>query len=92
VLELFPVLGRAAEDAARQAGLSPSTKPTLLIRGGDRLGLMTLFYRAVEDEGINIDFLVAQALGDEFSVVIGLATDAEADQAAAAIERLAKEG
>lgn len=65
-----------------------STKPTLLIQGEGRLGLSEEFYSVIAKEGINIDFLVAQAVGDSFSVVMGFATDEEADRAAAIARRL----
>lgn len=87
ILELFPVTGTAT--AAQRADLTASMKPTLLISGDDRLGLSEAFYRAIAEEGINIDFLVAQALGDHYSVVIGFATEAEADRAAALVQNLA---
>lgn len=89
VLELFPVTGTKTASAAQQAGLTASMKPTLLIQGDDRLGLSEAFYRAIADAGINIDFLVAQAVGEHFSVVIGFKTDAEADRAAALVKQLA---
>lgn len=58
-----------------------STKPTLLIQGEGRLGLSEGFYRALADAGINMDFLVAQTVGDYFSVVVGFATEEEAERA-----------
>lgn len=90
VLELFPVTGTKTA-AAQQSGLAASMKPTLLIQGDDRLGLSDVFYRAIAHAGINIDFLVAQAVGEQFSVVAGFATDAEAERVAALLEKLAGE-
>lgn len=76
ILEIYPV-------ANPSGGLARSSKPTLLIRGEGRAGLSEAFYRAIADAGINMDFLVAQAVGDSFSVVVGFSTDDDADRAAA---------
>jgi hypothetical protein len=91
VIELFPVAGARTAAAARQAGLAMSSKPTLLIQGDDRVGLSETFYRAIADAGLNIDFLVAQAVGAHFSVVVGFATEGDADRAAKLINEIAAE-
>jgi predicted amino acid-binding ACT domain protein len=91
VIELFPVTGTETASAAQQVGLAASVKPTLLIQGDDRAGLSDTFYRAIAKQGINIDFVVAQAVGDHFSVVIGFATDQEADRVATLMKKMAEE-
>ncbi|SRR5713101_2428899 len=91
VIELFPVAGSRTASVARQVGLASSPKPTLLIQGDDRVGLSDTFYRAIADAGLNIDFLVAQAVGEHFSVVVGFATDSDADRAAKLIKEVARD-
>jgi predicted amino acid-binding ACT domain protein len=76
---------------AQQAGLSRSSKPTLFIQGDDRVGLSDVFYRAIADAGLNIDFVVAQAVGAHFSVVVGFATESDSDRAAKLIKEVARE-
>ncbi|HEY3056372.1 MAG TPA: hypothetical protein VGK31_10635 [Thermoanaerobaculia bacterium] len=91
VIELFPVSGARTASAAQQAGLARSAKPTLLIQGDDRVGLSDTFYRAIAEAGLNIDFLVAQAVGEHFSVVVGFATESDADRAAKLIKEVARD-
>jgi len=91
VIELFPISGPKTASAAQQAGLARSSKPTLLIQGDDRVGLSETLYRAIADAGLNMDFLVAQAVGAHFSVVVGFATEGDADRAATLIKDVAAE-
>jgi len=91
VIELFPVSGPRTTSAAQQAGLARSPKATLLIQGDDRIGLSDALYRAIADAGLNIDFLVAQSVGAHFSVVVGFATESDADRAAKLIDDFARE-
>ena len=86
-IELFPVTGAKNSAAARQGGLSPSMIPTLLVEGDNRPALGYSFARALADAGINIEFLVAQVMGNRYSAVMGFDTDADADRAAALIKR-----
>ncbi|HEV8660601.1 MAG TPA: hypothetical protein VGS96_18505 [Thermoanaerobaculia bacterium] len=91
VIEVFPVTSPRTASVAQQAGLSRSSKPTLLIQGDDRVGLSDVFYRAIADAGLNIDFVVAQAVGAHFSVVVGFATESDSDRAAKLIKEVARE-
>jgi hypothetical protein len=89
VIELFPVGGKRLTAALGSAGLGPSQIPTLLISGDNRPGLGHAMTRAVADAGINISFLVAQALGRKFAAVIGFENEADAARAATLVKKAA---
>lgn len=89
-IEISPVTGAKPTAAARQAGLSGSAIPTLLVEGENRPGLGHAFANATAGAGINIDFLVAQVVGNRYSAVFGFATDADADRAAALLKQAAR--
>ena len=92
VIELAPVSGRKATTAARSAGLTASSIPTLLVEGEDRPGLGLAFSRAIANAGINLDFLVAQVVGRKFSAIFGFASEADAKTAAGLIRKAARAG
>jgi ACT domain. len=87
VVELYPVSGKKAAAAAGAAGLSASTIPTLLVEGDNRPGIGHAMARAIADAGINISFLLAQAIGRKFTAVLGFETEADAKTAAALIKK-----
>ncbi len=87
VLELYPVSGKKGAAAAGAAGLAASAIPTLLVEGDNKPGLGYAISRAIADAGINISFLVAQAIGRKFSAVFGFETEADAKTAAALIRK-----
>jgi len=91
VVELYPIAGRKAQNAARAGGLSPSEIPTLLVEGDDRPGLGASLAQAVAARGINMSFLVTQVVGRKYVSVFGFDSDADA-KAAAAILRKAGTG
>jgi hypothetical protein len=76
-VELYPVTGRRATAAGRDAGLSDSGIPTPLVEGDDRPGGGSAMTRAMGEAGINLAFFVAQVVGRRYSAVIGF--DSEAD-------------
>jgi hypothetical protein len=45
--------------------------------------------KALADAGINLDFLVAQAIGRRFSAVAGFENDADANKATTLIKKVA---
>jgi hypothetical protein len=87
VVELYPVSGKKAAAAAGAAGLSASTIPTLLVEGDNRPGIGHAMARAIADAGINISFLLAQAIGRKFTAVLGFETEADAKTSAALIKK-----
>ena len=86
-IEVYPVSGARASAAAQQGGLSGAAIPTLLVEGDNQAGLGWAFATAISDAGININFLVAQVMGNRFSAVIGFTDTADLDRAAAIIKK-----
>ncbi len=81
-VELFPVTGRKATAAARDAGLTPAEDvPALLVQGPNRAGIGAQTSRAIADAGINLAFLVAQTIGRQFSAVYGFDNNVDRDRA-----------
>lgn len=81
-IELYPVSGRKATAAARRAGLSESSIPTLLVEGDDRPGLGAAISHNLAEAGVNVAFLVAHVVGRRYAAVIGFDTRADARKAA----------
>lgn len=90
VIEVHPVKGRKATDAARAAGLSASPTPVLLVTGDDRAGIGHAMTQALADAGINLSFMVAQVAGRRYSAVFGFESEADAARATALIKKAAK--
>ena len=88
-VERYPVSGKKNAAAAAQAGLAAASIPALLVEGDDKPGLGLAIARAIAGAGINMDFLVAQAIGRKFSAVLGFETDADAKTAAPLIKKAA---
>jgi len=86
-VELYPVTGRRAQAAARDAGLSESGIPTLLVDGEDRPGTGAAIARAIAEAGINLAFFMAQVVGRRYAAVIGFDSEADAKKAASLIKR-----
>lgn len=86
-IELHPVSGRKATDAARAGGLTPSDIPALQIEGDNRPGLGHTLARALADAGINLAFIVAHAKGRRYSAIAGFDTADDAKKASAVIRR-----
>jgi hypothetical protein len=87
-IEVYPVSGRKATAAARAAGLSPSSIPTLLVEGDDRPGLGHALAEAIADAEINVAFLGTQVQGKRFSVVIGFDNEAGCRKAVGLIKKV----
>ena len=81
-VELYPVTGKKASDAARNAGLTPADDiPAVLVQGPNRAGIGFQTTRAIADAGINLAFLVAQVIGAKFSAVYGFDSVTDRDRA-----------
>src|SRR5215470_1415763 len=88
-VELFPVANKNAMAAAQSAGLSSSGIPAVHVEGDNRAGLGHSITRALADAGVNLDFLVAHAIGRKFSAVFGFENDADATNAVSIIKKAA---
>jgi len=86
-VELYPVTGKKSTAAAREAGLSASSIPTLLVEGDDRPGLGHAISRATAGAGINLAFMVGQVIGRRFSAIVGFETPADAKKASGLIKK-----
>jgi hypothetical protein len=89
-IEVYPVSGRKATAAAKEARLAASSIPTLLVEGDNHPGLGAAVAEAIADAGINIGFLVAQVIGKKFSAVIGFEDEAASRQASTIIKKAAR--
>ena len=88
-IELYPVSGKKATDAAMAEGLVATSIPTLLVEGDDKPGLGFAIAQAMSGAGINMTFFVAQVVGRKFSAVLGFKTEAEAKTAGSLIKKAA---
>jgi hypothetical protein len=89
-IEVFPVKGRKAAAAAAAAGLQRAAISALLIEADNRVGLGHAISKALADAGINLDFLVAQAIGRKCTVVAGFANAEDSRRAAVLIRKAAR--
>ena len=88
-IELHPVSGKKAIDAARAAGLAASSIPTVLVQGDNRSGLGHAIAKALGDAGINLSFVLAQVVGRKYAAVFGFENDSDAVKAIALIRKAA---
>ena len=90
VIEVFPIAGRKAINAATAAGLAASPIACLHVEGDDRAGLGGDMARAIADAGVSISFVVAETVGRKFSAVFGFEHDQDAATATKAIKAATK--
>ena len=86
-IEVHPVTGRKAIAAAKAAGLSASSIPTLLVEGDNEPGFGHAITGAIADASINVSFVVAQVIGDKFSAIFGFEDEADARKATTLIKK-----
>jgi len=81
-LEVYPVTGKKAEDAAKAAGMEPMTGTSaLVVEGDDQVGLGYRMASALAAENVNINFSIIQVIGKRFTGVFGFDTSALAEKA-----------
>jgi hypothetical protein len=88
-IELHPVSGKKAIEAAQSAGLAASSIPTVLVQGDNRPGLGHAIAKALGDAGINLNFVLAQVVGRKYAAVLGFENDSDAAKAIALIRKAA---
>jgi hypothetical protein len=86
-IELYPVTGKKATAAAEAAGLRAAEFPCLLVEGDNKPGVAQGIAKAVADAGINMSFIVAQAVGRRYSAIFGFENDADTRKATAVIKK-----
>jgi hypothetical protein len=87
VVEVHPVSGKRATEAAASVGLSASTIPTLIVEGDNRAGLGHAIAQAISGAGINLSFVLAQVVGRRYCAVFGFETESDAARAAIVIRK-----
>lgn len=90
VVEVFPVSGKKSAAAAGKVGLQAAAIPTLLVQGENKPGLGHAVAQAIAEAGINVNFLVAQVIGEQYSAVMGFDDEAGAKQATALVKKAVK--
>lgn len=90
VIEVCPVSGKKSTAAAGKVGLQVAAIPTLLVQGDNHPGLGHAVAESIAEAGINITFLVAQVIGDQYSAVMGFDDEAGAKQATTLIKKAVK--
>jgi len=88
-VELFPIANKKATAAAQGAGLAAVGIAAVHVEADNRKGVASAITRTLADAGVNLDFLVAQAIGRKFSAVFGFENAADADRASALIKKAA---
>ena len=86
-IELYPVTGKKATDAARSIGLAASGIPSLLVDGDNRPGLGHAIANAIADANINMSFVLAQVVGRRYSAVFGFENESDAAKAAGVVKK-----
>lgn len=80
-IEIFPVTGARATEAAQAAGFSESGISALHVEGDNRAGLGHAIAKTLADAGINIAFLIGQVSGARHTMVVGFENREDADRA-----------
>ena len=88
-IELYPVSGKKATAAAQSAGLKAAEIPCLLVEGDNKPGIAQAIAKAIADAGINMSFVVAQAVGKRYSGIFGFESDADTRKASGVIKKAA---
>lgn len=87
-VEVFPVEGKKAEDAARKGGLMPfGDVSCLLVSGDDRPGIGARISQALAEAGINICFVMTLVAGKKYVSIMGFDSERDADKAVPLIKR-----
>jgi len=86
-IELYPVSGKKQTAAAGTAGLQAAEIPCLLVEGDNKPGVAQAIAKSIADAGINMSFVVAQAVGKRYSAIFGFDNDADTRKATAVIKK-----
>ncbi len=80
-IEVFPVVSQTARKAARTSGFSKSAFPCVSVTGPNHVGLGREIAAALAEAGINLNFVVAQVIGQQFAGMFSFEANSEADLA-----------
>jgi hypothetical protein len=87
VIDIAPVVGKKAKNAAKSAGFTPLPTPMILVEGENHPGVCFTAARALGAAGISMDSVVAQVAGKKYQALFGLTSDADAKRAAGLIKK-----
>jgi hypothetical protein len=91
VVFVSPVTGKRAQEAARNAGLSPATDvATLRVEGTDTKGAGASLTRAIAGAGINLRGLSAAVIGNRYVAYFGFDNATDTENAARALKSAGK--
>lgn len=88
-IELYPVSGKKLATAAGAAGLQAAEIPCLLVEGDNKPGVAQAIAKAIADAGINMSFVVAQAVDKRYCAIFGFDNDADTRKATPVIKKAA---
>lgn len=80
-IEIFPVSGARATEAAQAAGFRDAGISALHVEGDNRAGLGHAIASALAGAGINIAFLLGQVSGARHTLILGFENREDADRA-----------
>ncbi len=86
-IEVYPVTGKKATEAAQNAGLAPASLPTLLLEGDDKPGLGHAIASALGEAGINVAFALAQVVGKKYVAMVAFENETDATKAGGLIKK-----
>jgi hypothetical protein len=90
-VEVYPVSGAKAEQAAGAAGLEPTPRiACLMVTGDDHPGLGHAIADRLASNGINISFVMVQVIGKQYNGVFGFESQEDADKATTVIKEASK--
>ena len=88
-MEIFPITDEKAKQSAKEAGLQEMTEIVyLIIEGEDSSGLAYKMTKAISEAGVNIRHAMLQSIKQSFVACFGFSTDADAEKAKAALQKL----
>lgn len=91
-LEVYPISGAKAEQAAVAGGLAAATAiPCLIVQGDDRVGLAHKMADSLAKSDVNIHFSIIEVIGKKFLGVFGFEDAKQADTAAGVIKIACRE-
>lgn len=90
-VEVWPIEGEQAANAAGQAGLHATPQiACLIVSGDDVAGLGHAIADRLATNGINISFVMVQAANEQYHGVFGFQSQEDADKAAQIIEEVGR--
>ena len=87
VIDIAPIVGKKARNAAESAGFKPLPTSMILVEGENQPGVCGTAARALGAAGISMDSVVAQVAGKKYQALFGFTSEADARRAASVIKK-----